>query len=339
MKARKNGFLETYGLLRELSSRENSGIDSALLDRMMYNAEWLPPLGKEYWWFLFFGQDDGRPVQFMQLIFRKYGERMLFNNKEMILGEPWKNGFKAVTAGWIYDGHELHDLGDTNTSTEILEHEVITTISERVMRLAGHFPDYTLQVGEIIDLRITRGEHLITKEAYGVFLPPFGMGWINIYLDAHGTVLGRKFEGTAHLQKVVGASIFGPFHWSRVVFTNGSSVTLFCLKTGKNSKTYFRESLTFCDSEEGKIVKFNAPKLRILRKKDNWIVYGRDGEKELEIVLKIYGTKEYSMKGGGSQHYIEYVVVPQEFTLKAENKVTTLCDLGEGVGTFEDAYW
>ncbi len=70
-----------------------------------------------------------------------------------------------------------------------------------------------------------------------------------------------------------------------------------------------------------------------------WTISGWDGEKELELVLRIYGTKQYSMRGGGSQNYIEYVVVPQKFSLKTENKVISLDDLGGGVGTFEDAYW
>jgi hypothetical protein len=45
------------------------------------------------------------------------------------------------------------------------------------------------------------------------------------------------------------------------------------------------------------------------------------------------------MKGGGSQVYIEYAITPKEFTLKTEGRMITLEDVGEGVGTFEDAYW
>jgi len=45
------------------------------------------------------------------------------------------------------------------------------------------------------------------------------------------------------------------------------------------------------------------------------------------------------MKGGGSQVYIQYAVIPKELTIKDENTTITLSDLGEGVGTIEDAYW
>lgn len=124
------GIWETYSLVRELSSLDDSDTNKTLLDRVMYNVETLPPLGKEYWWFRFF-EKTGRtkvrqsvcekPMQLMLLIFRKYGRKMLFNNEEMAFRELEKNRFQAVTAGWVYDGEELHDLGDTNAIIEIQE--------------------------------------------------------------------------------------------------------------------------------------------------------------------------------------------------------------------------
>ena len=105
---------KTYNLVRKLSSINGSNVSKTLLDRVMYNFEGLPPLGKEYWWFLFFGQNGEKPIQFMLLIFRKYGRKMLFNDKTMVLKEMGKNKFQAVTSGWIYDGKKLCNLGDTN---------------------------------------------------------------------------------------------------------------------------------------------------------------------------------------------------------------------------------
>ena len=48
---------KTYRLLQKLSSINGSDVDKALLDQVMYNSNTLPPLGKEYWWFLFFDQN------------------------------------------------------------------------------------------------------------------------------------------------------------------------------------------------------------------------------------------------------------------------------------------
>jgi len=342
------GIWETYSLVRELSSLDDSDTNKTLLDRVMYNVETLPPLGKEYWWFRFF-EKTGRtkvrqsfcekPMQLMLLIFRKYGRKMLFNNEEMAFRELEKNRFQAVTAGWVYDGEELHDLGDTNAIIGIQEKKIGSEIFGRKMIFSGSFPNYELTVGDLINLRTTKGNCLENKNACGVFLLPFGIGWVDIFLDVDGVVFGKIFRGTAHLQKVVGATIFGPFHWGRTVFQNGSSFSFFCLKVGKNSKTYFRKSMTFHDNENKRIVEFDNPKLKISKRKGNWIVEGKDNDKNPRIILETYATKQYFMKGGGSQVYIEYAVIPKEFDLRTEERTITLNDLGNGVGTFEDAYW
>jgi len=329
----------TYGLMRKLSSINGSNASKTLLDRVMYKFEGLPPLGKEYWWFLFFGRNGKRPVQLMLLIFRKHGKKMLFNDKEMALREVEKNKLRAVTSGWIYDGKKLRNLGDTNAIVEILGKKIVSEISGQKMTLGGGFPNYELTVGNLINLKITKGDCLEDNAASGVFLPPFGMSWIDIFSSVEGIVLGKKFKGTGHLQKVFGVTIFGPFHWGRLVFQNGSSTSFFCLKTGRNSKTYFRRSLIFHDIENKRIIRFDNPKLKILKMGNNWIVEGGDIDKTLKMVLETYATKRYVMKGGGSQVYIEYAVIPKEFKLRTKDRTITLDDTGKGVGTLEDAYW
>ena len=325
--------------MRKLSSINGSNASKTLLDRVMYKFEGLPPLGKEYWWFLFFGRNGKRPVQLMLLIFRKHGKKMLFNDKEMVIRELKKNKFQAVTSGWLYDGKKLCNLGDTNAVVEIQDKKIVSEISGQKMILSGSFPNYELSVGDLINLKITKGKCLEDKAANGVLLPPFGMSWIDIFSDVEGTVLGKEFKGMGHLQKVFGVTIFGPFHWGRLVFQNGSSASFFCLKTGKNSKTYFRRSLIFHDIENKRIIRFDNPKLKILKMGNNWIVEGSDIDKTLKMILETYATKRYVMKGGGSQVYIEYAVIPKEFNLKTKDRTITLDNTGKGVGTLEDAYW
>jgi hypothetical protein len=165
------------------------------------------------------------------------------------------------------------------------------------------------------------------------------VGWVDAYLGAEGSILGQEFKGTAHLQKVVGITIFGPMHWARIVFKNGSTTNLFCLKTGKGSKTYFHRSMAFHDVKDNKTIRFDNPKLKISIDNDVLFIEGRDGDKQLRAVLAIYAKKKYVVRGGGSQTYIEYAVTPKEFELKTKDKTITLDDLGGGVGTFEDGYW
>ena len=89
-------FKKTYKLVQKLSSVNGFEVSKETLHRTMFNSEALPPLGKEYWWFLFIGQNGKKPIQLMFLVFRKHGKSMLFNNKKMLLKKLGKNKFQAV---------------------------------------------------------------------------------------------------------------------------------------------------------------------------------------------------------------------------------------------------
>jgi len=333
------GIKETYALLRKLSATGGPNISKNLLDRLMFNSEALPPLGKEYWWFLFFGSEGEKPVQLMLMIFRKYGKKMLFNNKEMMLKELGKNKFQGVTTGWLYDGEKFLDLGDTNAVTEIQDKKIISAIFGEKLMFSGDFPSYKLKIGEVVDLNLKKANYLREKDGQGSCLLPFGMGWVNIFLEAEGIIFGKKFKGTAHLQKVLAVTILGPFNWGRIVFQEGSSARFFFIKTGKDSKIYFLKSLEFFDQKNKEIIKLNNPKIEISKKENQWLIEGKEDEKSFKIVLEVYAKKQFIGRGGGSFVYDEYAVIPREFYLKTKERVITLADLGKGVGTFEDAYW
>jgi len=333
------GVLETYRLLREVSSINGFDVEKPLLDRVMFNTETLPPLGKEYWWFLFFDRSGEKPIQMMLLIYRKHGERMLFNDREMKLRSIGKGEFLGVTSGWVFDGERLHDLGDGNVKVVLKGGEIVTELAGKRMTLSGGYPDYRLGVSNLIDLTMGKGEFLGDRDARGVYFPPLGMGWVDIYSDAKGMVLGKPFNGTAHLQKVFGATPYGPFHWGRIVFTNSSTMSFFTLKTGKESETYFHRSLAFYDTARGEVVKFENPKLKITKTEGGWTINGKKGEKELNIILDTYAERKLTMRGGGSQVYVEYAVKAREFKLWTGDHTVTLEDVGAGVGTIEDAYW
>jgi len=330
--------LATYSLLRELSLINGPNVSEELLNRIMYNSETLPLLGKEYWWMLFFGLEGEKPVQLMLLIFRKHGKKMLFNGKEMILREFKKNKFQGVTTGWLYDGEKLLDLGNVNAVTEIQDKKIISEIFGKELMFEGSFPDYRLKIEEMVDLNLKKANYLCEKDGQGACLPPFGLGWVNIFTEAEGVILGKKFKGTAHLQKVIGITILGPFHWGRLFFQDGSFSRFFFVKTGKDSKIYLRKSLEFFDQKNKEIIKLNNPKIEITKKEDQWFMEGKEEEKSFKIVLEIYAKKQFTGKGGGSFVYNEYAVIPTEFFLKTKERTINLSNLGKGVGTFEDAY-
>ena len=131
----------TYGVLRELASINGCNVDNGLLDRVMYNIEALPPLGKEYWWFIFFDYSWKKtPVQIMLLMYRKRGKEMLFNGNKIRLRELGRNKFMGVAAGWIYDGKRLRDLGDTNSMTKVYPERkaIVSSISNHKITLANN---------------------------------------------------------------------------------------------------------------------------------------------------------------------------------------------------------
>jgi hypothetical protein len=180
---------------------------------------------------------------------------------------------------------------------------------------------------------------LAENTARGVFVPPFGMGWVDIYSGARGTVLGKPFDGSAHLQKVFGVTIYGPFHWGRFVFGNGSVASFFTLKTGKESSTFIHRSFALHDKASGEMIIFANPSLKICRCSGGWEVEARDADKTAHLRLESYAEKTTTMRGGGSQVYTEYAAKVVEFRLQRGDQIITLADLGAGVGTFEDAYW
>ena len=333
-------ILGTYALLAQLSTINGANISRRLLDRVMFSVETLPPLGKEYWWFLFFG-NDGR--QMMVLAYRKFGSGMVFNGKEVVFRKTDQGAFQAVTTGWIYDGKGIYDLGVSNPIIAMNSGEkaLVSKISDRTMTFKGGFPEYELEIDGLVHLKMTEGDFLENKCAFGVFIPPFGAGWIDIFSNAQGDVLGEEFVGTAHLQKVVGIMPYGSFHWARVVFRNGSTFSFFCLKTGEKSKKYFHRSMNFYDHETRRHIRFLDPQLRISEEtgeKITWTIEGWDEENELSIVLETYAEIKFTMNGGGSQVYREYAVTPSRFRFRTKDQTVTLKDLGDGVGTFEDAY-
>ena len=331
-----------YNLLFQLRRINGENFEESLIERMMFNSETLPPLGKEYWWYLGFDFTGEKPRQLMILIFRKYGEKMFFNDKEMTLKTYRKNRFKAVISGWVYDGEQVVSLGDTNAIVELQPNRIVTHLSGQDLVISGEYPHYTISLGDLIDLNIERSASPQKKLAQGVLVPPFGVGWVDTFGSVEGTVYGQEFRGESHLQKVVGVNPFGPFHWSRLIFQDKSVATLFTLKTGKSSETLFHRSLKFYDNQNHENIFFVNPKMRISKKIDDgvtWVVEASDHDKECTMELESHAEVNQVMKGGGSQVYVEYAVVPRKFSLQTRTRDITLDDLGKGWGTFEDAYW
>lgn len=335
-------ILETYDLMRQLSKTNGPDISKSLVDRVMFQSEALLPLGKEYWWFIAFDNNGEKPKQLMLLIYRKHGNRMLFNGKEMFFKDFGKHKFMVVTSGWFYDGDVLHELGDHNVTAELEPNKLISSISSHELMITGDFPNYQIRVGDIIDLDIKKSNTIRGKMGNGVLVPPLAMGWVDAYGATKGVVMGEEFKGEAHLQKVVGISPPLSFFWFRVLFEDSSILTSFSLKTGKDSDTLFHRSLKFFDKTNNEEIIFKKPQLKVSKKpgeKLTWVIEGKDEDKEMKVVVESHAEKCYTTKGGGTQVDTEYIVTPTEFTLKTGDRIITLEDVGKGGGSLEDGHW
>jgi len=334
-----SGLKKTYSLFRKTSRIKGPDIDKESIDQIMYSFETLPPLGKEYWWFLFFGNNGLRPIQLMLMICRKYGKEMWIDDTKMTLKKIKENEMKSAVSGWLYDGDKVVNLGDTNSIVKINNKKITAEIGNKDLVFEGSFPSYKLKIGDSINLDISHENTLIkrNKESYGIFWPPLGAGYFNLYPDVFGNILGKKFQGTGHLQKVVGILPHFPYNWIRLIFKNGSMLRLSDIRPGK---IHLERSINFYDNSENKIIEFSKPSLKISKSDDSliWTLEGQDKNNYVKVVLEAYAKKKFVMKGGGSLTYFEYCVTPKELILKIKNKTITLKDLGDGVGTLEDAY-
>jgi len=135
-----------YDLLFQLRGINGENFDESLIDRVMFNSETLPPMGKEYWWYLGFDLTSEKPRQLMILIFRKHGKKMFFNDKEMTLKTYGENRFRAVTSGWVYDGEQVLSLGDTNAVVELQPNRIVTQLSGQELVISGEYPRYSISL-------------------------------------------------------------------------------------------------------------------------------------------------------------------------------------------------
>jgi hypothetical protein len=334
-----SGIKKTYNLFRTTAKIHGPDIDQKLVDRIMYNFESLPPLGKEYWWFLFFGNSGPKPIQLMLLICRKYGKKMWIDNNEMALKRIGKNEAKSAVSGWLYDGDEVINLKDANAAVKIIDKKIIAEIDNKELIFEGSFPHYKLKIGDDVSLDISHENTLVkrNKEAYGIFWPPIGAGYFNLYPDVSGIIYGKTFNGTGHLQKVVAVAPHFPYNWIRIIFQNGSMLRLSDIKPGK---IHLERSINFYDNIGNEIINFHKPESKISKSSDSliWTLEGQDKNNYVKVVLEAYAQKKFVLKGGGSLTYFEYCVVVKELILKLKEKTITLNDLGDGVGTLEDAY-
>ncbi len=284
----------------------------ARLDEFLFSKTPLGPGGKEYW-FIQVASTSGDKTQLVLTFGRSF------------FG-AWVNGRaghggKVAAVGWYFSGKKKVFVEDSVP----LEAQK-GSLKTRSFEFRGAFPHYELSAGRGTQLRFSKPASGVPFEALDASANSLGLGMLNIYLDARGTVGGKKFSGLAYLQKVVVTAPFLPWNWARLTFPDKSVLDFYAVRPeSRDIGTYLFRSATY-RLASGRTVKLGECRLRRLAG-DRWLLEG----KGVTAYLKTYASKPFLLKGRGEFHYDEYMVECTDFAYGNISKQS-------GIGLVEDAY-
>ncbi len=284
----------------------------AKLDDFFFGRQALPPGGKEYW-FIDLASTTGDKAQLVLT----FGSSHF---KTRVNGQDAQNE-KVAAVGWYHSGKRKVFLEKSlllETGKGVLKTDAFT--------FRGAYPSYDLVAGKAAAIKFSKPARGLPYEALAISVGALEFKMYNLYLDASGTIGGKKFAGSAYVQKVVVVAPFIPWNWARLVFEDSSALDFFAVRPQRrdiganlfHSATYRLAS--------GKTVKLSDCRLRRLAK-DRWLLEG----KGVTAYMKTYAFKPFVIKGRGEFHYDEYMVECTDFAFKNVRKQA-------GIGLIEDAY-
>lgn len=190
----------------------------------------------------------------------------------------------------------------------------------------GSYPSYELKIGKKTKIRFSKPKRGIPYEEQDFFVSAVGVGILNYYLDAHGILDGKRFDGVSYLQKVAVVAPFIPWNWVRLVFPDRSVLDFFEARLAKGAHgPAVHHSATF-RLTSGRTHKLQDARIERLAA-GRWLVKGRD----FEAYMKTYASYPFVFRGRGEFHYDEYLVECEDFVFKNQSKKG-------GIGIVEDAY-
>jgi len=219
----RSGLARTAKVARSLS-RMLKAQDFGGLDDFFFAREELVPGGKEYW-FIDVVSTQGDKAQLV-LTFGCSDAKATVNSREA------KSGTVAAV-GWFY----------SNKKKVFLDRPVVLESSKGTLKtdsfaFTGAYPSYDLVVDKKTRLHFTKQKEGVAYEAHPCTAKDLGVGLLNMYLDARGTIDGRPFKGVGYVQKVVVVAPFIPWNWLRVVFRDKSVLDVFVAKLGVQAVEY-----------------------------------------------------------------------------------------------------
>jgi len=307
----RSGIAQTSHIARTFAKMLKAQ-DFGGLDDFFFAREQLIPGGKEYW-FIDVVSTQGDKAQLV-LTFGCSDAKATVNRHKT-------SGRDVAAVGWFYSNKKKVFLDKTvplESSKGMLKTEAFT--------FSGKYPSYDLVVDKKTRLHFTKPRQGIVYEAHPCTAKDLGVGLLNMYLDAKGTIGGKAFKGVGYVQKVIVVAPFIPWNWMRVVFPDKSVLDVFVARLGVESVQYRVVSTAIYRLSSGKTYSLSGSRFRKLEG-DRWLLEG-DG---FAAYLKTYAFKPFVLKGRGEFHYDEYLVECTDFVYKKKA-------MQGGIGMIEDAY-
>jgi len=307
----RSGIATTKNIARTFAKMLKAQ-DFGGLDDFFFGREALIPGGKEYW-FIDVVSTQGDKAQLV-LTFGCSDAKASVNRHEAFGGD-------VAAVGWFYSSSKKVFLDKSvalQSSKGLLKTEAFTFF--------GKYPSYDLVVDGKTRLHFTKPRQGIVYEAHPCTAKDLGVGLLNMYLDAKGTIDGKPFKGVGYVQKVVVVAPFIPWNWMRVVFPDKSVLDVFVARLGVQAMEYRVVSTGMYRLASGKTYNLTGSRFKKLEG-DRWLLEG-DG---FAAYLRTYAFKPFMLKGRGEFHYDEYLVECTDFVYKGKS-------MQGGIGMIEDAY-
>ena len=282
------------------------------LDEFFFARENLVPGGKEYWFFDVVSTRGDRTQ--LVLTFGRSDAKASVNRHDADKG-------KVAVVGWFYSGRRKVFL-DCSLALQNCPGALRTD----AFTFSGRYPSYELVVDKKTRIRFSKPRNGVAYEGQPASIDSLGVGMLNLYLDAVGTIDGKKFKGVGYVQKVVVVAPFVPWNWLHVVFSDKSVLDYFVVRPVKDMSSFRVIESASYRLASGKTYKFNDVSFRRLAG-DRWLLESAD----FVAYLRTYSFKPFLLKGRGEFHYDEYLVECTDFVFKGKT-------LQSGIGMVEDAY-
>ncbi len=306
------------------------------------------PKGSWWWWFwLFFFDNPKNPEKPRQLmiLWSTKNERSINCNGVDIRLDVLKDrmNMDGAVASWYFDGEEMHhnmilepcvlNIGKNKLSTSSETQTIFEVSGKKSIVTIG---DRFRFVSEC------RHMHDIAKpeQSYNSFLGNLGYSMLRMnHFDLVGTVDGRNVKGTSYFQRVFVSAPSVGWHWGTFHFRGGGILKYYSIKVlGKAVK----KDIVFFDGKVTHVIKDIRVK-RVEGEYPDFIVTGSNGEVSIEFTVSCYSHSSWTFRKNvfglipNKLVYNEYParVIDLKFVEKKTGSVTTISDMGIGIGNAE----